>query len=253
MVLPVVPDSYDDTQPAGAAARASEPEDDPGVQSRARRDGSRRPFLSRLAPIFWQGKLGPAFWTVASVVSLAVNIFLIVLLILAARQLFSLKTVLSGQLVDGLYQNFASMDRAHIITTISVKDTIPVVFDLPVKTETKVVLTRDTRIRDASVNLSTGGLSITNAPANIVLPAGTELPISLSIMVPVSTTVPVNLTVPVDIPLDQTELHQPFVGLQNVVNPYRKLLAGLPDSWIEIPFCNADWTWVVCDTLLIGQ
>jgi hypothetical protein len=38
--------------------------------------------------------------------------------------------------------------------------------------------------------------------------------------VPVKTTVPVTLNVPVDIPLEQTQLHEPFVGLQGVVAPY---------------------------------
>jgi hypothetical protein len=41
----------------------------------------------------------------------------------------------------------------------------------------------------------------------------------------------------VDIPLNQTDLHQPFVGLQDVVKPYYNLLETLPDSWEEV-FCD---------------
>ena len=206
----------------------------------------RLPDLSRL---FWRGKIGPAFWTVASIISLSVNIILVVLLILVGKQLFALKGLVANQLVGGLYENFVLMDQARISTTVTVDDTIPVKFDLPVVTNTTVQLTENTRIRGATVNLSTGGLTIRRAPADIVLPAGTSLPISLNIVVPVDTTVPVHLTVPVDIPLNQTELHKPFAGLLNVVAPYGKLLGSTPDSWQDTPLCTP-WTDWVCGWLI---
>jgi hypothetical protein len=56
--------------------------------------------------------------------------------------------------------------------------------------------------------------------------------------VPVDAEVPVVLQVPVNIPLSQTELHEPFVGLQEVVAPYQELLGGLPDAWLNTPFCQ---------------
>ena len=64
----------------------------------------------------WQGKIGPAFWTIASLISLSINIFLIVLLILMGRQLFALKGLVADQLVSGLYENFVLMEigRAHV-------------------------------------------------------------------------------------------------------------------------------------------
>jgi hypothetical protein len=202
--------------------------------------GNKRAFLRKL---IWQKKIGPAFWTVASVFSLGMNIALLVVLIVLSRQLFALKGLISQQLVGGLHDNFVLMDQARIQTTVKVNTTIPVQFDLPVNTSTVVTLTKNTRIRAATVSLSTGGLSIRNAPTNIVLPAGTQLPIELNIVVPVDTTVPVELIVPVDIPMNQTELHEPFIGLQNVVSPYSKLLGGLPDSWADTPLCepNQDW------------
>ena len=88
--------------------------------------------------------------------------------------------------------------------------------------------------------ISTGVLSI-NAPANIVLPAGLELPVALDITVPVDKEVPVVLTVPVNIPLNQTELHEPFVGLQEVVAPYKVMLGDLPDDWMETPLCQGSF------------
>lgn len=194
--------------------------------------------LGCMGGLLWRGKIGPAFWTVASLVSLSVNLVLLAVLLLLGQQLFTLKSLVGEQLVAGLHANFVKMDAARITTSVTVNDTIPVVFDLPVQTNTMVTLIEDTRIKNATVNLSTGGLSIHGAPANIVLPAGTQLPIALSIVVPVSTTVPVQLTVPVDIPLNQTELHEPFVGLQNVVSPYHTLLTSLPGSWQETPLCQ---------------
>jgi hypothetical protein len=57
--------------------------------------------------------------------------------------------------------------------------------------------------------------------ANIVLPAGTVLPVTIqNLVVPVDQKVLAVLDVPVNIPLNQTELHEPFVGLQKVVEPY---------------------------------
>lgn len=206
---------------------------------------SRQPSApTRWRALLWQGKIGPAFWTVTGVFSLLVNLVLVVVLLLLAQHLFTLKQVVQKQLLGGLSANFAAMDNAVIRTTVQVHDQIPVVFDLPVQADTVVVLSQDTVIRGARVNLVTGGLQIVSAPANIVLPKGTRLPVKLSITVPVKTQVPVNLTVPVSIPLKETELHRPFVGLQQVVAPYQRLLEQTPDSWDAVlcstpkPFCS---------------
>jgi hypothetical protein len=192
---------------------------------------------SRLTRVLWQGKVGPAFWTITGVFSILVNIILIVALLILGQQLFNIKRLVNEELIGGLYHNFVAMDEATIITTVQVEDTIPVVFDLPVQTDTTVVLTEATPIEGASVVINAGVISL-NAPANIVLPAGVELPIALDITVPVDTEVPVVLTVPVDIPLSDTELHDPFVGLQNVIGPYYRMLNDLPDHWEELPGCE---------------
>lgn len=212
----------------------------------------------RLRRAVYQKRFTPAFWTVASTLSLIVNIILIVVLILLGRQLFTLKDLINNQLVGGLYDNFVLMDQAHILSTIEVSSTIqvqdkmPVVFDLPLKQDTTVVLVQDTTIQGATIYLNNYPV-----PLDIILPAGTPLNISLDLVVPVSQTipvvlnVPVNLKVPVDIPLEQTQLHQPFVGLKNVVAPYRNLLSGTPDTWEKVPLCRAWWSGWVC-SLLFG-
>jgi len=200
--------------------------------------------------VFWQSKVRPAFWTVASIFSITVNLILLVILILLGRQLFALKGLIQEGLIGGLYDNFVLMDQAHIRTTIDVVDTIqvvdeiPVVFDLPLKQNTTVVLVDDTTIPGATVYLNESAVKTT-----VVLPRGTPLNISLNLSVPVSTNIPVTLDVPialkvpVDIPLSQTELHTPFSGLQSVVSPYQDLLTGLPDSWQETPVCGKLTLW----------
>jgi hypothetical protein len=210
--------------------------------------------------VVWQGKIGPAFWTICSLISLAANVILIVILAAVGKQLFALKNLVSAQLIGGLYTNFVKMDGAHIVSEIQVQDTIrvvdeiPVVFNLPLSQDTTVVLTQDTQIPNTQVRISSSVLSI-NAPANITLPAGTPLEIRLDLVVPVSQTlpvtldVPVNLRVPVDIPLNQTQLHEPFVGLRQVVEPYRNLLGRTPTSWRETPLCLPKTEWL-CGLLL---
>lgn len=178
-------------------------------------------------------KVGPPFWTVTGLLSLAVNLILIVIVLVLAGNIFKIKAVLSDQLIGGLYNNFVLMDQARIRATIPVSAQVPAKFDLPLETDTTVTLTEDTPITAATVSLSTGGLVIYNAPTDIILPAGTKLPVHLSLVVPVDQQIPVTLDVAVDIPLNQTDLHQPFVGLQQVLDPYYKLLKDLPGSWEE--------------------
>lgn len=178
----------------------------------------------------------PSFWTVTSIFSLVVNAVLIAVLISLASQIFALKRILSDQLIEGLYQNFVRMDEAHIRTVIPVRDQkVRANFTLHIRTATTVTLSEDTLLTNAQVlRLNTGGLTIFNAPADIVLRAGTDLPVYLDLEVPVDQEIPVNLDVYVDIPLRETDLHAPFTGLQEVVLPYRELLNQTPDSWSEV-------------------
>ncbi len=179
-------------------------------------------------------KIGPAFWTISSILSMVVNVILIIVLLSLGRQLFTLKHLVQDQLLGGLYENFVAMDNAHIRTTIPVSAQVPAKFDLPLSTNTTVTLTEDTYLTNATIyELNAGALYISRAGTNIILPAGTQLPVALNLTVPVDQQIPVNLTVDVDIPLNQTDLHKPFVGLQEVVKPYYTLLEGLPDTWPE--------------------
>jgi hypothetical protein len=194
---------------------------------------NRTAFLRYLKPR--RDKIMPAFWTIASIISLGVNIFLIALVILLGGQIFTLKHMISDQLLGGLYNNFVLMDQAQIQTTIPVQTNVPAKFNLQVKTNTEVTLIQDILIPRAHIaNLNAGALTISNATLDIRLPKGTKLPVHLELTVPVDKKIPVNLDVAVNIPLNQTDLHAPFVGLQQVVGPYYKSLNELPDSWQKI-------------------
>jgi hypothetical protein len=170
------------------------------------------------------------FW---SVLSIALNVILVITVIILAIYLFTWKKV-AEEIAGGLYYNFILMDQATIVSTVEVDTDMPVQFDLPLKRETTVRLTKATEIDGARVTLRTGGLNIVNAPADIILSEGTILPVELDMVVPVDTTIPVQISVPVTIPLNETELHAPFVGLQEVVSPIYWWLDDLPDSWWEI-------------------
>ena len=170
-------------------------------------------------------RFGPPFWTITGILSLIVNGILIAILFSLLNMLGPLQGLsgtasnVGSSVLGGLYSNFEKMDRAHIRTDIPISTEIPVQFDIQISTQTDVVLSQDVNITGARVTLQTGGLEIVQAPTNIILPAGTVLPINLNLTVPVDKSVPVNMIVPVDIALNQTDLHDPFVGLQDVLRP----------------------------------
>lgn len=196
--------------------------------------GSRGPGLWSFLPSWGgRGRNWSGFWSLGTTLSLILNVILLIILLIFGWKFFTWKKTITDNFVGGLYYNFILLDQATIQTTVEVEDTVPVQFDLPLKKETTVRLTKDTQINGARVTVRTGGLNIANAPADIVLPEGTLLPVELDMVVPVDTTIPVKISVPVNIPMSETELHDPFVGLQDVVSPIYWWLYNLPDSWWE--------------------
>jgi hypothetical protein len=198
----------------------------PEIELSPRRKTTARPGQ----PAGW-GINRQTFWTVGAALSILLNIGLVLLVIVFAAQYRNIRSLLTDQVVGGLYYNFVRMDQASIETNILVEDRITVRFDLPLQQDTVVILTEDTLIEDATVSMNTGGLNIQRAPTDIVLPEGTRLPVRLDLTIPVETKVPIQLNVPVRIPLAETELHEPFVGLQNVVAPFFWLLVEPSQSW----------------------
>ena len=168
---------------------------------------------------FHGDRLLPAFWTVASIVSLTANAVLLVALVMLMRGLGGLNTTgLGTGLLGGLYTNFERMDQAHIRTTIPVQANIPLNMSIPVQTTTTITLAQEVAIKGAHVKIDTPLFNI-DAPADVTLPAGTPLNVALNFNVPVQAQVPVLLSVPVDIAIRDTELHPAITGLQTTVRP----------------------------------
>jgi len=169
--------------------------------------------------LFTRGeRSNPAFWYVVAGSSLIINVILVVIMLTMGVQINNLKTTLNG-LLSGLYGSFVEMDKASITTTITLDTQIPLNFTLPIQQNTDVTLIDSVTIPNANIVINSGGFNI-NAPARVTLPAGTNLPIALNLAVPVQISIPVTLQIPVNIPLAQTELHQPITSLQNTIRSY---------------------------------
>jgi hypothetical protein len=213
----------------------------------------------RLQKFSHQGKYLPAFWTVASIFSLIVNIILIAILISFGRNFFMLKALVADGLINGTSSSLALMDKAHIVitipvsTTVQLKDDLPLVYDLTLDQYSDLTVVRDTTIQGARIYLNN-----TAVTTDLTLPANTPIQVNMDMTIPVSTTVPVNITVPVaiqvpiDIPVEQTDLHQSIVGLQGALEPYRILMDTLFTSPKDIPLCNYWWSGWMC-SLFFGK
>lgn len=210
-------------KPSGARQTDSSPASGAGPSS-ASGPSPKPDSTPRAAASVW----APRFWTTASVISLTINIIITVILIILVISVYRLKLDMQKvkdaglalmDLPAGLYTNFEKMERASIQTNVVVDAVIPVKFDLQLNQQTNVTLSQDVTISNARVTVNTGGLNISQANTTIVLPQGTVLPVVLNLTVPVDKQVPVTLNVPVNIPLSATQLNDPFVGLQGVIQP----------------------------------
>lgn len=180
-------------------------------------------------------KFLPAFWTIASVMSFTVNVILLIVLLIALQMLGTIQTTANDQfsgLLGGLYNNFVAMDNSTIRTQIPVNADIPLNITVPVKATTLITLAQEAVIQNAHVVINTGGVDI-NANATVTLPANTPLTVNLDFPLPVTATIPISLLVDVNIPLKNTELSQPFQGLQAVVKPYYCLVEPNATSLID--------------------
>jgi hypothetical protein len=201
----------------------------------------------RLQKVSYQGKYLPAFWTIACIFSLMVNIILIAILVSFGHNFFTLKALIADGLVKETSNSLAMMDKSHIVTTIPVqttvqiKDSLPVVFDLPINQSTQLSLAQDTRISGAYIYLNGTAVSTDlTLPAKTLIQANFDMTIPVDTSVPMSITVPVSLQVPVDIAIDQTDLHQSIVGLQGAIEPYQTVMSSTFNSPKEFSLCN-DW------------
>jgi len=184
--------------------------------------------------LIWNGKPWQAFKNLAIIMSFALNLVLIIFLIVAAFYIIPIVNSIAEPMVGGLHQSFVDIGQAHIVRTISVEDSIPVVFDLPVEAVTDAVLTEPVPMNIPTTFVLPAGGGFINGNVAFELPAGTRLPVEFSTMVPVNQSVPVNLDVQVDIPMQETELNEPFTDLQQLFAPLDSFLTNLPSSNTEL-------------------
>jgi hypothetical protein len=198
--------------------------DDPNQRPARRPGGAPAPVETEYRV---RNRLLPAFWTVASILSLIVNVVLIgILLSLWMRPYDQFSGILGG-----LYNNFVKMDQATISANVPVQQSIPLNINVPVTIPTvtaDITLTKPAEITNVGVQITEGGVTINALAAKVTLPVGTPLSVEIKNMppfnLPVQDQIPISLNIPVNIPLSQTQLHEPFVGLQEVVRPYYCLL-----------------------------
>ncbi|GEM_PF-757017 len=210
----------------------------------------------KIQKVVYQRKFFPAFWTVASIFSLIINVILIAILVSVGHNLFQLKAIIADSLVIPAANSLELMDKAHIVTTVPVEttvrlqDSLPVNFDLPINKNMQLVMTEDTRISGAYIYLNN-----TAVATDLTLPARTPLQTNFNLTVPVSTTapvditVPVNIQVPVDIAINQTDLHQSIVGLQSAIEPYKVVMGSSFTSPKDLEICNNWMTGWLCDII----
>lgn len=167
-----------------------------------------------------------AFEKFAIFFSFAVTFVLVIILLLVGfvawqnrALLVSVKDGLGCDTITGLNTLLADFEDAVITRTITVSQTIPVQFELPLSQGTTVVLTQDVPLRrPATYVLPAGGGQI-NGTVHLVLPQGQGLPVYLSTEVPVDQQLPVELEVDVAIPLKETDLGGVIQQLKDLLGP----------------------------------
>jgi len=198
------------------------------------------PLQAPAAPVTAYPRFGPAFWTLTGILSLVVNGILIAVVVYLVSSLASLQLTASdagASVLSALFTNFEKMDRASITSSIPVEAQVPLVLNVPVRKTTAITLSSDAVIPNARVQIRTAALNI-DAPAQVTLPAGTTLQVGMDFMLEVQDAVPVHMDVPVNIPLAQTQLHEPFTGLQDVVRPFYCLLEPNALNLDGLPVCR---------------
>lgn len=182
----------------------------------------------------WSGKPWQAFKTFAIIFSFVMNFVLLIVLLIAAPLILPIVDSVAEPIVGGLSDSFVDMSSATISQTIQLDTTMPINFTLPLEEETVVVLVEDVPLTiPAQFTLPGGGGQI-NGNVNLELPAGLPLPVALDLDVEVDQTIPVKMAVPVQIPLQDTDLGEPFNTLRGLFEPLDDLIKSLPSSNDEL-------------------
>ena len=187
-----------------------------------------------MSSTFWSGKPWQAFKTFAILFSFTVNIILLIVLLLVAPLIIPIVDSIAKPIVGGLNSSFIDMSDASIVRTIHVEDEMPIAFTLPLEATTDVVLAQAVPLNIPARFVLPGGGGSINGNVTLNLPQGLVLPVELELEVPVDQQIPVALDVAVEIPLQETELGQPFNTLRSLFEPLNNLLIKLPSSNEEL-------------------
>ena len=165
--------------------------------------------------------------------SFIVNLVLIIVVVVLLLLIFDIKNNVVTPLVSGLHSSFVGLDESTIDWTIPVRDTIPVVLNVPLQTQTIVVLTESVPLAvNATITLPGVGV-LNNASVNLSLPAGLRLPVQLDLVVPINEELDIALDVRAVIPIAETQLHDPIDNLRLTFEPITRALYNLPDNFAE--------------------
>jgi hypothetical protein len=176
--------------------------------------------------------IGRWLWRFMVIFSFIVNLVLVVVLIGAAILIYDIKNNIAQPLVGGLHSTAIGLQNATIDWTIPVRDNIPVVLNIPLKTDTTVILTAPVPLQvNATIDLPGINAYGVSANVNLTLPQGLQLPVALDLMVPVNERLDVALDVRAVIPLAETQLADPINQLGLLFEPLALGLHNLPNDW----------------------
>jgi hypothetical protein len=178
--------------------------------------------------------IGKFIWRFMIIFSFIVNIVLVIVLLALGILIFDIKNNIASPLVQGLHSSFVGLDDATIDWTIPVRDRIPVKLNIPLKTDTTVVLTKPVPITvNAQIDLPGINAYGVAAKVNLELPQGLSLPVALDLNVPVDQQLDVALDVRAVIPLKETQLHDVADNLRLLFEPLARALDNLPNNFGE--------------------
>lgn len=184
----------------------------------------------------WNGKPWQAFKTFAIIFSFIMNFVLLLVLLIAAPLILPIVDEIAEPIVGGLNDSFVDMSTATISQTIPLNTQMPISFTLPLEETTSVVVVEDVALQriPAQFVITGGGDGFISGEVYLSLPQGLELPVALDLDVAVDQTIPVVMDVPVQIPLNETDLGDPFMRLRSLFEPLDRLIKGLPSTNDEL-------------------
>ena len=170
-----------------------------------------------------------ALKNIVIVMSLFVNLGLIVVLLILASQIGSIKATLNGVLGQ-LDTAFASLGTSVIKDTIHIEQNVPVRFDLPIADLPGTAVTTAPVPLVIPATFSLGSFGQINGTVSLALPANLSLPMRISMVVPVNNEIRVAFDQAVSIPLGARGLGPVINQLRGVTQPLMQTIQTLPDK-----------------------